>query len=287
MTKTGILLRLSPLLVPFLLLFTGGLGLAVLQSFGLMLGFPYEGGPLDAWRMLLTEGMLRSMGLSVYVALVSAALSVGLGMLMAFGVWRLPPRLHPAASVYRIPLILPHIAVAFIVLVFWTQSGLAASVLHSLGLIESPADFPALLYGGSGAGMILAYVYKQVPFAMLMVYAVLQRLDPGLLQTARMLGASRLRTYLRVVVPHCAPVAHTTFIIFFLHAFGAFEIPFLLGESSPGMLSVEVFNLYFRRDLSHRPQAMAVLVSMFVFSAVFIVSYFKVVSRLNPRERKL
>ena len=78
-----------------------------------------------------------------------------------------------------------------------------------------------------------------------------------------------------------------TFIILFLYGVGAFDIPFLLSESNPGMISIRVYNLYFRRDLANRPEAMAMLVAMFVFSLIFIWAYTRVVERLKPSERKL
>ena len=156
--------------------------------------------------------------------------------------------------VYKIPLILPHIAVAFLVLVFWTKSGFVSSICFHLGWVQRPGDFPSVVYGGTGLGMILAYLYKETPFVILLAWAVLKRLDPRLIQTAYMLGAGRWRVFRRVVLPHMRHVLHTTFIILFLYGFGAFDIPFLVGESSPGMLSIEAFNLYFRRSLADRPR---------------------------------
>ena len=281
------LLKLSPVLLPFLVLFAGGLFMAVAQSLGYFLPLENNGPFWQAYAKLLEPRYARSFGLSLYVALVSSFLCVALGSLLACAIWKIPARIRPLATIYKIPLILPHIAVAFIVLVFWTQSGVVASLCHHLGLIDSPGQFPSLLYGGSGAGMILAYVYKGTPFVVLLALAVLARLDPRLVQTARMLGASRARVFFRVVLPHLWPVAHTTFIILFLYSFGAFDIPFLLGESSPSMLSIEAYNSYFRRDLANRPTAMAILVVMFLFSAVFIALYSKLVSRLQGKERKL
>ncbi|GAB7023012.1 ABC transporter permease [Salidesulfovibrio brasiliensis] len=281
------LLKLSPLLVPLALLFAGGLALAVAQSLGYMLPFDYHGGRFDAYANLLTERCIKSAALSLYVAVVSAGLSVAVGSVLAYGIWRLPERLERAAIVYKVPLILPHIAVAFIVLIFWSKSGVVSAAAYHAGLVASIDQFPSVLFSGNGLGMILAYTYKEIPFTILLAYAVLKRMDPQLVTTASMLGASEPRVFLRVVLPHMAKTLHTTFIILFLYSFGAFDIPFLLGESTPGMLSIEVYNLYFRRELADRPTAMAILTCMFLFSLFFIWLYTRVAKQMQPRERKL
>ncbi len=287
--------RLLPLLVPFVLLFGGGLALAVAQSLGWFLPLPWpplwaplwEGGRFAAYLQVLTPRYAGSFVLSIGVALASALLSVAGGALLAWFVWRLPRRLGPWAVVYKIPLILPHIAVAFIVLVFWSRSGLVAALCWHLGLIDRAAGFPSPLFNGTGLGMVMAYVYKETPFVVLLAHAALRRLDERLIQAARMLGGSRLQIFRAVVLPHLAPVLRTTFIILFCYTFGAFEIPYLLGESTPGMLSIEVWNLYFQRDLAERPVAMALLTLMFLFAAACIVVYARLARRLGAGMRKL
>lgn len=281
------LLKLSPLLIPFVVLFLGGLTLALGQSLGFWVPVPHEGGMFSAYTELMRPHILAAATHSLWVALISTILSVSMGSIIAYLIWCLPQRLERMSVVYKVPLILPHIAVAFIVLIFWSQSGVIASVGHTLGLVETPGDFPSLLHGGSGAGMILAYAYKEIPFVIILAFAVLKRLDPRLVQTAIMLGAGPVSVFFRVVLPHMRPALNTAAIILFLYAFGAFDIPFLLGESSPGMLSIEAYNLYFRRDLVTRPVAMAILVCMFVFSLTFIVIYTRIAARLSGKDRKL
>jgi putative spermidine/putrescine transport system permease protein len=281
------LFKLSPLLLPLIVLFAGGLALAAAQSFGFFLPFPYEGGTLDAYRKLLEPHYLASAGLSFFVALTSAVISVAVGAVVAYLIWRLPDRLEGAAVIYKVPLILPHIAVAFIVLVFWSKSGVISSIGYHLGLVETVSEFPSVLFSGNGFGMILAYIYKEIPFTILLAYAVLKRMNPQQIQTARMLGAGEGRVFTRIVLPHMARTLHTAFIILFLYSFGAFDIPFLLGESSPGMLSIEAYNLYFRRELADRPAAMAILTCMFLFSLGFIWLYTRVAASMKSRERKL
>jgi putative spermidine/putrescine transport system permease protein len=61
----------------------------------------------------------------------------------------------------------------------------------------------------------------------------------------------------------------------------------MLSESRPGMLSIQVYNLYFKHDLARRPEAMAILTIMFCFAVLFIIAYSKVVRRLENGVRKI
>lgn len=279
---------LLPLLAPFTGIFAAGLCLTVLQSLGLFLPTASDGPTLEHyWTVLGSAAMRRSLTFTLYVSLVSALGSVSLGTALGYMVWKLPTRLRQAAVVYKVGLILPHVAVAFLVLLCFGQTGLLASLAHTLGLAPTPQDFPQLLYAGDGLGMILAYMFKGTPFAMLMVLAVLFGFDTRLLQTAAMLGAGPLETFRRVTLPRLLPAMHSAFIILFLYAFGAFDIPFLLGESRPGMLSMRVYDIYFQKDLDDRPQAMAILALMFAFAALFTMLYNALARRVDDRGRKL
>ncbi len=281
-------LGLSPLILPYLVLFCGGVFLTFCQSFGVLTPLPYGGGALDAYVKLMGDpSFFASFFFSLGVAAVSALFSVLAGTFLAYRVWQLPRQLATAALVYKIPLILPHISVAFVILVFWSPSGIVASMAHSLGFIQTLHQFPNVLYSGWGIGMILAYTLKGIPFAMLLVMALLVRFDIRQVQTAAMLGASGLRIFFTIVLPRLAPAMHTGFIILFLYSFGAFDIPYILSESRPGMLSIHVYNLYFKHDLARRPEAMAILVIMFCFALVFIIAYSKIVNHLDNGVRKL
>ncbi len=276
------------MVLPYLVLFCGGVLLTVCQSVGVLTPLPHAGGALDAYtRILVDRSFFASFAFSLGVAAVSAFLAVTAGTILAYRVWQLPGKLSTAALVYKIPLILPHIAVAFVILVFWGQSGILASAAHSVGLIQSMNEFPNFLYSGWGIGMVLAYTLKGTPFAMILAMALLVRFDIRQIQTASMLGASGLRIFFNIVLPRLAPAMHTGFIILFLYSFGAFDIPFILSESRPGMLSIHVYNLYFKHDLARRPEAMAILTIMFGFAVLFIIVYSRIVRRLENGVRKL
>jgi len=286
--RAVVYLKLSPLLLPFAVIFSTGIFLAFLQSLGYFLPIPVQGGLFAAYRSLFRSlWFYQDFAFTLYCAFCSALLSVSVGTALAYGIWRLPIGLQKIGVLTKIPLILPHIAVAFIVLMFFSKTGYISSFLFQAGIIESAEEFPPILFGGRGWGIILAYVYKEVPFVVLLVSSVLKKFEYARILTAQMLGASRLTVFFRVVFPFLTPVVNTSFIILFLYSFGAFDIPFLLGESHPGMLSIQVYNLYFKRDLMNRPSAMAILVVMFLFSLVFIYLYSRLAARLEREGRKL
>jgi putative spermidine/putrescine transport system permease protein len=218
---------LLPLLLPLAGVFAAGLCLTALQSLGLLLPLGGDGPTPEHYAAVLgSPAMRRSAAFTLYVSAASALGSVTAGTALGYMAWRLPRRLRQTAVVYKTGLVLPHVAAAFLVLLFFGQTGLLASVANRLGLAPTPQDFPQLLFAGDGLGMILAYMYKGTPFAMLMVLAVLFGFDTRLLQTAAMLGAGPCETFRRVTLPRLLPAMHGAFIILFLYAFGAFDIPF-------------------------------------------------------------
>ncbi len=279
--------RLAPLLVFFSLTVGTGIVHGFLQSLALA-GPPRlvrEGADvLQGYRYLFHEtDFLLSAGYTLYIALVSAILAVAIGSVMAYMVWCAPGRIRRAAGVYRLPIILPHIVVAFITVLFWSGRGVAGSVGELLGL----GSFPNLLYAPGGAGILIAYVYKEFPFVMLLVLGVLQRVPERYVITARMLGAGPVRIFLRVILPLIIPVLNQLFIILFLYALGGFDIPWLLGASRPRMIPMTVYSLYFQGNLSDRAAAAAALSFLVVFAALFVVIYSRSVRRLAAQERAL
>jgi putative spermidine/putrescine transport system permease protein len=286
--RYGILLKLSPLLLPFVVIFSTGVFLTILQSLGLSVPVPVEGRFFAAYRTIFKSAWFyTNLGFSLYCAFVSAVVSVALGTLFSYYIWRLPLKMQQFSVVSKIPLILPHIAVAFIILMFFSRTGYISAILNRAGIIRDESGFPSILFSGNGLGIILAYIYKETPFVMLLVISILKRFDYRQIETAKMLGASRATVFFKIVLPFLLPIINTSFIILFLYSFGAFDIPFMLGESYPGMLSIQVYNLYFKRDLSNRPQAMAILVVMFLFSLVFIYLYSRIAKHIDMRSRKI
>jgi putative spermidine/putrescine transport system permease protein len=288
MRRTHLLLRLLPLLLPFLLVFGCGLAITVLQSFGLLM-FSYTYDDLFfAYRELFADSwFLRSAAFSLYVAAAASSLSIAIGVMLAYMVWKLPERYRHLTIIYKIPLVLPHIAVGFLAVIFLARTGILSAIAYHLSLVDSFEGFPDLLYTPSGVDLISAYVYKETPFVMVMVYAMLVKFDRRQIDTARMLGAGTLRIFFTLILPFILPAINTTFIILFIFTFGGFDLPFVLGDSYPGMLSIRIYEYFFQKDLALRPVAMAMLTLVFFFSLICISLYLRLSASLAREVRKL
>lgn len=280
-----VLLHLAPVLVPLAVLFGGGLFVTFLQSIDILTPFPGRFSGFRAYSYLLTQSwFFESFGYSVYVAFASAILSLILGTGIAYSIWRSGT---PGFSIlYKIPLIMPHITVAFLTTLLLSDSGVVASISAHIFQTNDIMP-PSILFRGNGVGLIAAYVFKESAFATVLVLGVLVRIDSRLILTAANLGATRWTTFRRVLMPQLFPVMSTTFVILFLYSFGAFDIPYLLSESRPQMLSIFVYTTYFKQELYYRPIAAAALILMFLLATVFLVSYSRFSKYLSGQVRKL
>ena len=278
--------RISLLLAPAVLvlgvLFTGGLYAALVQSLGYMPAVGMTEVSLDAYREVFgREDFLDALLLTVYVAGVSTALTTVLAVLAALALRHGPGRV--SSVVFQIPLTIPHLVAAVGIALVISQTGLGARLAAALGLIGSPAEFPAFLYDRYSVGVILTYVWKEVPFVALVVLATLRGVAADLEDVARTLGANAWQRFWYVVFPVIAPGIVAASLIVFAFTFGAFEVPYLLGQDYPTMLPVVAYEEYRSILLSDRPAAMAINILIALITAAFAAAYLRFARNLGRR----
>ncbi|MGD8258674.1 MAG: ABC transporter permease subunit, partial [Desulfobacterales bacterium] len=119
------------------------------------------------------------------------------------------------------------------------------------------ALFPLLINDRWGIGILLAYVWKEIPFITLMILAVLRHSGMELLDVGRTLNASSWQRFRYITLPTISPSLGAACLIVFAYTFGAFEVPFLLGQTYPMMLPVWAYKNYSDVDLLARPEGIA------------------------------
>lgn len=278
--RVKIALLLAPALLVIGVLFSGGLVAALVQSLGYLPAIGQTEVGFEAYREVLAdEGFLDSLALTLYVAGASTGISTVLAVLGALALRRSSSRV--SAVVFQLPITIPHLVAAVGIALVVSQTGLGARLAAALGLIGEPREFPALLYDPYSVGIILTYVWKEMPFVALVVLAALRGVAGELEEVARTLGANAWQRFWYVVFPVISPGIIAASLIVFAFTFGAFEVPYLLGKTYPTILPVMAYNEYRDLDLASRPVAMAINVLIAVITAIIAAAYLRLARNLS------
>lgn len=286
MKKRRLKQKLTPylLLLPFLLLMTvfcAGIVNAVLQGLGYLPAFGLTKLSFQYFKEILSSGRyLQSIGYSLWIAGVSSVLAVILGILLCACLLFASKRKSPVQmgvtnTLLKLPIFIPHTVVAPFVISLFSQTGLLSRLCFHLGFITEFSGFPSLLYDKGAVGVILAYLWKEIPFVWFFTMTLMANISGKYDEAAQGLGASKIKSFLFVTLPMCRPTILSAFFIVFTYAFGAYELPFLLGATLPKALPVEAYIEYTHPDLLHRPYAMALNVVMIAVSLAASFLYFK------------
>jgi putative spermidine/putrescine transport system permease protein len=283
--RARLVLQLVPVLA-VLALFAAGLGSAVLQSLGVV--GPGAAGhlTLEPYSSVLGDEEFRaSLALTLWVATASTVVATVGGVGLALLLMRLVRGRGTAHALLQVPLAVPHLAIALSLITLAAPSGWLARVAFALGLVGQPADVPAVIGDPYGAGIILAYVAKEIPFIAIVATALLVRTGRDFDEVARTLGASPWQRLRHITLPLLAPGVTAAALIVFAYVFAAFETPFLLGRPYPAMLSVVAERRYMSLELADRPSAVAFAVVMTLVAALAVRGYMALSSSLLGRSR--
>ncbi len=222
----------------------------------------------DSYRLLASDALyLFSYLKSLEIAAVSTAILLALGYPIAYGIARAPRAWQP-------------LLVMAVVLPFWTsflirvyawinilqRDGLFNDVLMRLHLIDAPA-----VWLSTDTAIYIGIVYSYLPFMVLPLYAVLEKMDETLLEAAADLGCPRWKTFWLVTLPLSLPGVAAGALLCFIPIVGEFVIPDLLGGSETLMIGQTLWTEFFsNRDW---PVASAIAVSLLGLLLVPILFY--------------
>jgi len=265
---------LAPAMAVIVLFFLGGLAIALTQSLGY---FPVLGMEEFTWKyyaeVLNKPEFLASLKHTLHISATSTLAATVLGTLLAYFFLKHSPS-KPVAFIYKIPIAAPHLVAALMLVFILAQGGILSRLLMQLGVISQTTEFPAFFYTQNALGIILIYVWKEVPFVTLMVYTVMNNIHTRLSEVAANLKASPYQVFWHVILPLSMPAIISASAIIFAYSFGAFEVPYLLGATYPKTLPVWAYQNFISVDLADRPLAMVLNVVVSLGCALLVFIYY-------------
>jgi putative spermidine/putrescine transport system permease protein len=279
---------LAPTLAIILILFVGGLGYGFLQSLGYQPIIGKYDINLDAYANIVSserysEQFWRGLWLTFKVSFASTFVSAALAVAFALVLRETFFGKRLAVFLFQIGLPIPHVVAAIGILFLFSPSGVISRLAAQLDLLQFPNEFPILVRDTSGYGIMLAYVWKEVPFFGVIVLAILQSLGEDYEELARSLGANRLQRFRYVILPLIMPGLLSASIIVFAFTFGAYEVPRLVGVRFPEMLPVMSLKFFLNPDLNARAEGMALSMIIAGIVMALVVIYMWLTQRTIRR----
>lgn len=149
------------------------------------------------------------------------------------------------AAVLKLPIFIPFVVVSQMMNSFLAPHGLLNVALAQLGLIDLEKPLQLLNFTGLSFG----FVWKQIPFALLIVHGGFQMIDNSYIEAARSAGARLPRVIWRVLVPMNKSSILVALVLVYSSIVGTFTLPYMLiGGKVPTTITVDIAHRvgYFR-----------------------------------------
>jgi len=185
---------------------------------------------LEAYRSLTNPSFLTITGRTLFISVISTLITI----LVA-----LPCGFYMARSKRQTLLLL------LIIIPFWTNflirvfawmnilgnNGFINELLLRLNLIS---EYIPMMYNQKAVTLVLVYMY--LPYAILPLFATIDKFDFSLLEAARDLGAGKLTSIIKVLFPNIKGGIFTAVLFTFIPIFGTYAVPQLVGGKDSYML---------------------------------------------------
>lgn len=213
------------------------------------------------------EAIILSVKLAAVVCVALLIIGLPIAYWITFSRWRWK---FLVESVVALPLVLPPTVLGFYVLV-------------AIGA-RSPIGRTWTAWFGEGLaftfeGLVIASILYSLPFAVQPFAAAFSQVDRSLLEASAVLGASRLRTFTRILLPLSINGVITGIVLSFAHTIGEFGVVVMVGGNLPGETRTVSIAIYDDVQALNYARANATALWLVVFS----VSVLAAIYALNRR----
>lgn len=221
-------LLLSTGLGTILLLMGSTFYLVIAQSFGLqnMYDEPTYF-TLAYWQEVLTNPIFhKSFFYSVRVSLLGAVLSILVAYPIALWLRNPIKGKEFIVTFFRTPMLVPGLVAAFLFMNMISYHGILNETFVWLGIWEQPKS---LQNDSFGWGIVILQMWKNIPFALILVGGAVNSLKSDLLDAAANLGSNGWQRFIYVIFPLTLSAVQVSFILIFIGALGDFAFYSIAG----------------------------------------------------------
>jgi molybdate transport system permease protein len=217
------------------------------------------------------DAILLSIRLALTVSVILFAIGVPFAYWLTFSRWTGKFLIE---ALVALPLVLPPTVLGFYLLLAMGSRG-------PLGGLWQAAFGHGLAF--TFTGLVIASLLYSLPFAVQPLAASFESVDRRLLDASSVLGAGRLRTFLRVILPLSIPGVISAIVLTFAHTLGEFGVVLMIGGNIAGStrtVSIEIYDRVQSMDCAAANQA---ALGLLLFSFVVLSIVYGLNRRLGRR----
>jgi sulfate transport system permease protein len=185
--------------------------------------------PEQIWAIATSPRALAAYRLSFGASLAAASLNVVFGLLLAWVLVRYTfPGRQLINSMVDLPFALPTAVAGITLTAAYSKNGVFGAPLEALGIRVAYTPL----------GVVLALTFIGLPFVVRTVQPVLSELEAEEEEAAATLGATRLQTFRRVLLPYITPALLTGFALAFARALGEYGSVVFIAGNMPGQTEI-------------------------------------------------
>lgn len=272
--KTLNYLKIIVLLLPgfgLILFFLGMiLYVAVFQSFGLFNLSGEDNFTMQYWQKLFNRKVFyRSVNYSLYVGIISSIISVILAYPIAL--WLRKPFYGSILinSILKAPLLVHGLVAAFLYVNLIAYHGIINQIFIAIGAWDEPIR---MQNDKNAIGVLILQVWKNLPFALLILLGSIQSIGDDVIDAARDLGANSFERLKKIIAPLTISSMQAALIIIFIGALADFSFQSIAGPTNKYSLS-QLMLYYKNNGRWHEAAGVGVTIMIISFLGAIFISY--------------
>ncbi|MDT2233760.1 sulfate ABC transporter permease subunit CysT [Paenibacillus larvae] len=216
----------------------------------------------EFWSTVTNERVIASYKLSFGASLVAGLINTVFGFIVAWVLVRYNfPGKRIIDSLVDLPFALPTAVAGIALTTLYAPNGWIGSILQSAGIKAAYTPI----------GIMIALVFIGIPFVVRTVQPVLQELEQDTEEAAALLGAYRLRTFIKVIFPQVLPALLTGFTLAFARAIGEYGSVVFISGNMPMKTEIAPLLIMTKLEQFDYQGATAIALVMLVISFVLLL----------------
>lgn len=216
----------------------------------------------DFWATITAPRVLASYRLSFGGSLIAGAINAVFGLIVAWVLARYSfPGKRVVDALVDLPFALPTAVAGIALAAVYAPNGWIGSVLKPYGIKVAFTEL----------GVLVALTFVGLPFVVRTLQPVIENLEPELEEASASLGATRLQTLRRVVLPQLLPALLTGFALAFARALGEYGSVVFISGNMPGRTEITPLLIVTKLEQYDYRGATALAVVMLVASFALLL----------------